>query len=56
MQMSALSSMNVKILTRNDKGLLVGRPVAPRLDVIYVNLDLTLIRCIKTSADARLES
>ncbi len=33
---------------KNDKGLLVGRPIAPKPDK-YIGLDLTLIRCIETS-------
>ena len=52
----ALSSINIKALTRNDKNLLVGRPVALKPDIEYVSLDSTFIGCIKTSADARLES
>ena len=51
----ALSSMNVKALTKNDKSLLVGRPVVPRPNVKYMGLDLTLIGCIEISANARLE-
>ena len=38
----------------NDKNLLMGRSVAPRLDK-YVGLDLTLLD-VDTSTDARLES
>ena len=56
MRTSALSSINVKVLIRNDKGLLVGRLVAPRPHVEYVGLDLTLIGCIETFASTRLES
>ena len=56
MQTSALCSMNIKALTRNDKGLLVDRPVAPKPNVEYVSLDLTLIGCIMTSVGIRLRS
>ena len=55
MRTLASSSINVKVLTKNDKSLLVGRPVAPRPDIEYIGLDLTLIGCLKTSADAHLE-
>ena len=55
MRTSALSFINVRVLTRNDKSLLVGRLVAPRLDIEYIGLDLTLIGCMKTSVSARLE-
>ena len=48
--------MNVRVLIRNDKSLLVDRPVAFSLDVKYKSLDLTLIRCIEISASAYLES
>ena len=50
----ALSSMNVRILTRNNKRLLVGRPVVFRPDK-YIDLSLTLIKCIETSTGAHLE-
>ena len=55
MRTSASSFMNVKVLTRNNKGFLMSRPVALGSDK-YVGLDLTLIRYIKTSAGIRLES
>ena len=39
----------------NDKGFLVGRPVALRPNSKYVGLDLTWLD-VKTSADIRLKS
>ncbi len=39
----------------NDKGILVGRPVAPRPSGEHVGLDLTWLDA-ETSADARQES
>ena len=55
MQMSVSSFINVKALIQNNKSFLISRSVAPRHDVKYVNLDLTLIECIQSSAGARLE-
>ena len=40
MRTSALSSINIRALTRNNKDLLVNKPVASRPDK-YVGLDLT---------------
>ncbi len=42
MQTSVLSTMNVRVLTRWQRPLM-GRPVEPRPDNEYVDLDLTLI-------------
>ena len=49
-----LFSINVRTLTRNDKGLLMGRPVAPRFSDKYVSLDLTWLDT-ETFVDVCLE-
>ena len=46
--------MNVKVLTKNDKGLLVGKLVASRPSSEYVGLGLTWLDA-KTSAGACLK-
>ena len=45
MQILVLSSINVKTLTKNNKGLLVDKPVALRPNSEYISLDLILIEC-----------
>ena len=42
-------------IDKNNKGLLVGNPIAPKPNGEYIGLSLTLIGCIKTFVDARLE-
>ena len=55
MRTLALFFMNIRALTRNDKGLLVGKPMVFRPDIEYIGLDLTLIGCMEIFAGARLE-
>ena len=47
--------MNVKALTENDKGLLVGKPVAPRPRSKHVGLSLTWLD-VEISINVRLKS
>ena len=62
MQIKILSCTDVSFvfyecqdIDKNDKSLLIDRPVAPRSDK-YVSLDLTLIGCIEILAGTHLKS